>query len=316
MHLHTRARQAASALVLLLAISATNTPAYSQLVTLENAQAYAVIAPHAGGRIVAYGPVGGPNLLLGDPEALANAEKVPEPETASGYAPFHGHIYWVSPQAAWVQAGGERNVWPPDPWLIYGRDQIMLRTDTHLVLKGTTSPRAGVRIDKEFRLHSDGSLHLTATLHPTGPEPVEWAIWSNTRLPIESRLEVPSAGDGEARYSHQPAQDDTQPWRLVTEGTNRRLDLSNAGQVHGKAHLPTAKQEVSATRSGWTLVKRAITPVSPTRIPPGHAPVEIFATKELNPALNFLEVEFHGDLIRLEPGEQTAFEEVWELREP
>jgi len=44
--------------------------------------------------------------------------------------------------------------------------------------------------------------------------------------------------------------------------------------------------------------------------------VEIFATKELNPALNFLEVEFHGDLTRLEPGEQTAFEEVWELRRP
>jgi len=300
----------------------TNSPAKSfepgSNVVLENRVVRVVIAPYAGGRILEYRLLHGPNVLQGDPEMEPG--EVPEPSFDARFQPLQGHVFWVSPQSRWWSSrGGEERgkEWPPDPWLIYGRDKIVARTAHSLQLQGVPSPLSGVRLDKQYELLADGRLQLEAVMTNVSDEPATWAIWSNTRLPITSRLRLPKRPEVSWRYSHEPGlQSEYQSWRLEEKKDWLAVDLAETGEaVTGKALVTTEIGWVEARHSGLTFQKSTAWLAGAGEVPVGHGPVEIFATAGPSGGEGFLEIEFHGAERTLAPGESQKYRETWRLVE-
>jgi len=117
------------------------------MIWISNGDVKAGILPDVGGRVVYLSLKGKENILTSD-STLWNESSAARPEIASTtpFKAYNGHIVWLGPQAGWWTQQNEdtakRNradVWPPDPYLIYGGYTVLSQSDSSLVMQGPES---------------------------------------------------------------------------------------------------------------------------------------------------------------------------------
>ncbi len=256
-----------------------------------------------------------PALECDDPEALLA---------------HRGHTVWLAPQSEWwtnqdtdAEKKAKKATWPPDPTIVRSVYRPVESSATRLVLVSPDSRISGVRVTKMFELAPDGKITITTTLRNSRGRPVSWAVWSKTRLPGESRCEVPLL----------PGTVPNQAVRLETPSATDKMKVPLAVSVNGgrfrfedgvipvgrtartsKAFIMKAERVVSASFGGQRFTKRALSQsLDAGPVPPGNAPVEVTQWIDINPANSFLEMDIVGSLVTMSPNGEVVFKEEWEL---
>lgn len=305
------------------ATAATTKPA--ETIRLENAAAHIAISPH-GGTILEYALTGLPNVLDSSPELLdvAGDELVPSAD-APAFA-LNGHTTWVAPQHEWWRhqdVSERRDNWPPDPWLTAAAYTVVDQSPTHLTLKSPESPVWGVQMVKSVTLHPDGSATVEATITNVRDVPVEWAVWSNTRVAPDAVVVVPVEPKTSLRFEFETnASADTIPWTYeLTAGhwiaDFRQPQESSASDSpilprSGKAFINAAVTAAAAIHPKSIFLKRVDPPTKPGTTAPRHATVEIYHHSGPD-STPLVELELHGPLHQLAPAESLTLRELWQI---
>ncbi len=291
------------------------------VIALRNANAVAAAFPDAGGRVVFYGFPGGANALKCDAKLLSGP--IPEPSAEAKHFPLNGHEVWPAPQEDFwrfqdLNAGRRERAesWPPDPWLATGRFALVERSASKLVLQGPPSPISGLQFKKSMELLPDGSLKLEAEAVNCRTSPVEWGLWSNTRLDGSCRFYA-SCKTGTVRV-------DARFWSPETErilqfkalrGFFSFLPPEGIGdgeRAVGKAFFEPGEGELYAFGDSFLFIKSfPLTPKAQLR--KSQSPVEVYQELWGGAKSGLLELEFHGPCRKLMPGESMAISETWRL---
>lgn len=292
------------------------------LTWLKNDAAEVGILPDVGGRIVVYRRTGGNNVLYAKPELWNETdEKRPDPMDDPQSKLYQGHIVWVAPQDEWWRhqnfSPKYENIWPPDPFHIYGNFNILEQSATGITLRGPASPVWGVQMTKRYTLAEDGALRLETTAVNSRDEAVSWNLWTVTRVPEDVRAyaSVNMLSDEPLRFDLPRLGRQGFPYWGVRDGwfyLEPRLPLPPGSEgTNCKAYIYPDKMVLAAFIGGDLFLKLG-DPVHPRAIHPAHRPLEIWRTYSPNHD-GFMELEMHGDFTRMEPGESISYGETWRL---
>ena len=297
------------------------------LLVIKNPQVVLGVSTRLGGRVVVFKRPGGQNVLKCDPLAWNEPEKnVPKLIRNSIFKEYNGHIVWVAPQRNWwmnqrfdLNRRKRRAAWPPDPFILYGRCEVLLKTTDTLILETPKSPVSGIQFRKTFKIYDNGKALLTVVMKNSSNESREWGIWSNTRfngdvdflasidpkkgLRIQGRYGNPaheaglefSVEDGFFRF--------LKPTRWP-QGITRKYSKAGFSSKRGVFFVFTDKD---------MFVKR-FPVLSASVVASGHAPVEVFLRLGGNAGKSdLLELENHSECVILKPGERFSYRELWDL---
>lgn len=269
------------------------------------------IEPRWGGRIVHLALPGRDNIMAFNEDAAA---QTPSPTIAVNDTdvPYLGHAVWIGPQSKWwadQSIAPERfgQPWPPDPWLTLAATDAY-GEDCDRILRSPESPLSGVRMEKRFVCLDDGGLRLDAVITNIRKTPVSWNVWFNTRVVAEALVFAPV-----------DSADDV----IMTVGTMDGVGLSVAEgvaimsltgrsiRVGTKLQLTPADGWMAAWHDGQLFV--ILFQRQPEAlIPEGQGQLEFyFANDPADPQMQFIEMEMHGPLADMLPGESNSAGQVW-----
>lgn len=303
---------------------------FQSVVLLERDGLKVGVIPEVGGRIVYLSHEGSDNLL--DSPARFWSDRPKQPIYVNTPAPaINGHTTWLSPQSQWwteqdifPDRKARRSPWPPDPFLDIGPGKIVAQTPTSLVVELPVSPYTGVQMTKTIELQRWPYIMVSATITNKRSEPVTWGLWSNTRTAPGSRAYVPLPDQKRLRFglrSTAPSIDQVWPFKL-TEGWIHFDDDAKPEKpfpaIAGKLGIDTDQRIVGCFVNDRLLLKRAALVLS-SEIHPDHSGTEIFARrthKTRSENSDFIELEFHGPCVTLQPGQSISFSEFWFVAKP
>lgn len=282
------------------------------------------VSPRLGGRMLHLSLPGAANLLKVG--AAVAAQPDPQVDAEAGDIGYLGHQVWVGPQSQWWTRQdvnpSRRDAaapWPPDPWLSYAATEVVARDPGRIELRGPASPLSGVRMTYRYALPAGttGTLETVATMRNIRATPVSWDVWFNSRVPAETRVFVPVAGEGDVRLRHD-ADAVFDGLSGVTEGGVFSLDLAvpTAGKQgrRGKVFIQPSAGWMAGFRAGQAFVVRF--DLQPReRIHPEHGQVELYLQwTPGDEAGSLLEMEVHGAYTTLAPAAQVIGKETWMVR--
>ncbi|MCX7934938.1 MAG: DUF4380 domain-containing protein, partial [Planctomycetota bacterium] len=230
---------------------------------------------------------------------------------------------WVGPQAEWYNRqtlvpNKKGAVWPPDPFLEYGRFTVTEQSDRRAVLQGPESPISGIAFAKTIEIAPNGEVRLTTAARNVRQEPLSWDLWSNTRVSPLLRLYVPIRG--KIRIEMESGNDlDNQPFAYSLENgffivDNQRQTVAAPFKRRiGKAFLEVRCGYLAAFSASLCLIKRF--PLVPAaQLHRDHANVEIYYALEAGKeAEGLMELENHGPYLEIAPGGTIAMQETFML---
>ena len=281
----------------------------SGLITISNEEHEVGLLPDFGGRLVLWRHRGGPNLLDAVPgEWDTRPAGWPNPKPTLPWDPGRGHTVWAGPQATWwtdqdvePKFRASASLWPPDPILTAAPYRVVEQASDRMVLESEPSPYVGLSFRKTIELLPDRvRIHVEAT--NVRDRPVTRNLWFNFRAPASGRDFVPVSAHLGARLQDSARSQ----WR----GKFHTLEITPDGQ-RAKAYLDPDTGLIACEVADGTIVIR-FEVESPDRVPPGHAPVEIFRGRSAGQP-DLLELEHHGPLVTIPPGESIEREETWEF---
>jgi len=294
---------------------------------LENDKIKIGVSPDAGGRMVYISRSGQPNMLKSaDVFFQENQESeghpIVEPSLEAGFVPYDGLITWLGPQGDWwvnqdVDGKKKRrkDVWPPDPYLIYGRFKTINETDTSIILQSAPSPISNVVMTKEYVLHGN-ALTYNVTIENTWSQNLSWDIWNNGRFNLSTGFFVPAVDqkdqylntevgffdyclfldhDAEGTYSIRsqvPEEDDFTCW--------------------AKAFLFPKVGHIVAVQDKTMLVMQ-FDVFTRGQVHRDQALVEIFIRTAKDTSEHLLELENHSEFRELKPGQRLTKSDTWYL---
>ncbi|MDH5834757.1 DUF4380 domain-containing protein [Luteimonas kalidii] len=311
-------RLCALSAVTLLALPAVHA---TERVRLDDGHLQVEIAPGLGGRIVHLSLPGRSNLLkVGD--AVANIPP-PVPSADGENIPYMGHELWTGAQSRWwldQDVNAERRaaaaVWPPDPFLAYGRNRIVERSPLALVLEGVDSPVSGLRASQSFRLsgQTPATLALGAEAVNIREREVRRNLWFNTRLPAGSRVFVPVAREADARLRADEDASFAGPvawWRDGLYSLQLAPPPPGKDGRRGKIFIAPSAGWIAGFNAGQLLLIR-FERQPDTAIDPEHGQVELYQQWHADdPDAGLLELEVHAPMRSLAPGETMRSGETW-----
>ena len=291
---------------------------------IEDAGLVVEVSPRLGGRMLHLSLPGAPNLLkVGDAVVAQPDPRVDAQADDIGYL---GHQVWLGPQSQWwthQQANPVRSEarapWPPDPWLSYAATAIVVQAADRMALRGPPSPVSGVRMTHDYALPAGkpGTLVTTATMRNIRDTPVSWGLWFNSRLPADTRVYVPVAGDRDVRLRHD-VDAGFDGLSGATEGGFFTLDLDTpaAGKQgrRGKVFIQPRAGWMAGFRGGQAFVIRF--DLQPRdHIHAEHGQVELYLNwLPGDQAGSLLEMEVHGAYTTLAPDAEANAKETWIVR--
>ncbi len=263
-------------------------------VGLAGAAAWFEALAEDGPRIVRLGLVGGPSLLAETPDVVW-------PTTAGPYRLWGGHRLWLAPEHA------GRNAAPDSGGL------GVTSLPDGLLLAGAPDPETACVRTIEVRLDPHRPVlrvrHVVANM---GARAIELAPWAITQLPPGGTaiLPQPCATPGHATRPDRmvalwPYASWDDPRLTVRDGL---LAVRGEAGPEFKAGCAVDAGWAAWVRDGVALVRRWV-PVPGAHYPDLGCSAEVFATER------YTELEVLGPLVVLEPGDTTALDETWELRE-
>lgn len=204
-----------------------------------------------------------------------------------------GHRLWVSPEDAAVTYA------PDDHECI-----VTSGTDSLTI----TAPPDLAGFEKTIDLKwSESRLEVGHHLRWLGKEPIEASPWAITQLPLSGLAILPVAGAGRG-----PGADRSiVVWPYTRLNDERISWAENTALIHAMPGAPIKlgsgpePGSVGYLRKGHLFIKRFAAP--PGQYPDRGAIAQVYANEV------FCELESLGPLVRLEPGEETRYFEVWEV---
>jgi Domain of unknown function (DUF4380) len=281
------------------------------------------VVPSLGGRVVGLRAGNGLNLLAWDERNEQGPLPLPSLETP--FAPWNGRIVWVGPQSAWwshQDLSPERKAakppWPPDPFHEAARYEVVERTPTLVVMKGSVSPITGLEFTETVEIVGPRKARFVTVATNRRATSVAWDLWPNTRVRPEGwpyvrvapgtvpRIDAPKGGRA-AAYPHRIVDG----FLALPPGVRPEAP---AQQLHVKVFLQPASGEI-AYFLGRQLLRLQAELVPPENLHPEQAFVELYRGAGADPGSDILELEMHGPYVRLGPGESMRFEQTAEVQD-
>lgn len=279
------------------------------------------VTPDIGGRLLSANLVGQPNFLLVT-EAV-NAMPDPKVSPESFFVPYFGHEVWVGPQSEWwvhQSLNEARNkakaVWPPDPYLVLAKNNLVEKSAQKIKMQGVQSPISGVAMQKQFSL-VDGNpnkVKLTVSAQNIRDTQVAWDIWFNTRVPHASFVYVPAKSMDDVRVDDFA---DATYGALAHDYRDGIFSLKNHASEQkgrkGKVFIQPSQGWLAAFRDQQLLIiSFDLQPKN--AIHPEQGQVELYQ-EFLNdqPERGMLELEVHAPYKHLKPQETMSANEIWTL---
>ncbi len=286
---------------------------FADTLPLESPAARLEVAPGIG-RIVAFGPPAGPDLLWRNSEAgLAEARE------KNAWLNYGGDKLWPTQQCNWSKIHVQS--WPPDRSLD-GSAWEVLKTEKNLVgLRSPVSPDLNVRFTREISLlEGAAGVAIKNSLEQVAPSPFPVFIWSITQIrpPEFCLLDIAP----EQPFADKPfvlLSKDVPPTSLVAAGRALRLE-----PLAGKSvKVGTFGRWLAAVFPDYVLLQQGA--YAPGECYPERANMEIYwdAKNGWKPtADNWPQREWNSDYVELEPigpfkhlkaGEKLEYVVTWKL---
>lgn len=295
------------------------------LIILKNKNVEVGILPEVGGRVVLFRIPGFENIFKSDSSLWENpASQKPEITPYTDFKAFNGHIVWVGPQNEWwthqnlnLRRKKYESVWPPDPYIIYGKFEIVELTDSSVKMVGPESPITGVKLYKEISIEKSGKVKFNATLENITDSTIHRDIWMNTRFDGLAKCFVPIDENGIVRFVYnKQSEKDTVPY-IVNNGfftfsPDEPISLDEE-QVQ-EVHLTPLDNYMSAIDKEQIIII-GFEENEDEQIHPRHGKVELYNSIYLDKKQNLLELEVHSNYKALKSGEKISFSETWKLFE-
>ncbi len=295
----------------------------NDLIILKNDRIELGILPEVGGRIVLLRLPGYDNILKADENQWLSSDKLkPKITPFTGFEAFDGHITWVSPQKEWWihQSLNEsrrkaKADWPPDPYLIYGKNKVISQTDTSLVLKGIDSPISNLRIDKTISISKDGKVTVTSEAENISDKNICWDLWMLTRLHGFANAFVPFSEAGFIDLVKKNTETlEATPYEII----DGFLTLNPSTPKHNKReqtqefHIyPSSNFIVGFDKNQMLLIEFEM--LKKEKVHPNHGLVELYSHVNKDGTDSLLELEVHGEYKCFAPGEKVSLTETWKL---
>lgn len=150
---------------------------FEDQIMLQNGHVHVAVSPRAG-RIVAFGPAGGRNLLwINTPPGDTPYQRDGRP-----YINFGGDKIWPLVQSLWPRAYSGPD-WPPEGVLDGQPWELVDHGKHHVVMQSPLSPHLGIRIHREIRLSPvQGRVVIHNRLIQEQPTLYPVTIWSISQV--------------------------------------------------------------------------------------------------------------------------------------
>ena len=287
----------------------------SALIILKKGDLELGVLPKVGGSAVLFRKGGSENVLYAPCEHWAEWQpQLPDPLDLSQWTDFNGHIVWLSPQVDfWNQQdlipAQHDQLWPPDPYWVYGDFQILEQTEHHLLLEGPSSPYSGIKMIKRYELDENGA-HLTVTGINTTDRVLRWGLWSNTRVYGDTEVYVPVEGENSFRIETPHLE--RIPYTVENGFFSIAAGAEDEANIHCKAYLFPNANWMAGFRNHQVFVK-VMQQVDPQSIHANHGVFEVFQLRanrvSQDPGLT--EMEAHAPYLELQPGDEMTLSERW-----
>ena len=273
-------------------------PAYK----LTNGAVEAIVVPSIG-RVMAFGKVGGPNLMWNNKETQIKGD---------GWKNYGGDKTWLSPQTSWKLFHGSDN-WPPEPVL----DGQPLQAD---VLSGgklrltTGLSQTGIRILRTMYFDDNGEFVVEQTATKESGPPVKAGIWSISQaVPGQA---VFFAVDPNTQYKggfFRFGNNQKITGELVRPDLVKMVPQNNTDGV--KAGFDTKVAALAAVRDGVAWVQKAPRPDGqyPDGADEAGFPTELYVNG--NPDAYYQELEILGPLKVFYKGTSWTHTVRWSLHD-
>ncbi len=271
---------------------------------LSNDQFDLEIAPTLG-RVMRYGPINGPSVLWGNPQAPTT------PTVFEGWINWGGDKIWIWPEGDWEKWG--KKTPPGDPSPQPYETRIVKRT---LTMTSPVIPNYGVRIVREITLADSGSqVTLVNRLEQVarGTQTLPVGVWMVTQIPVGSAVLARLVPDAKS-----PGYESFQ------EGNWRDVQVKGNIATLTRQNTPWAKvgldADVLAVALGdYLLIAHTRNKANaPGPFEPFHR-AQVFSDPDDSPFRPkdlpaYIEFEFTSPVKRLAIGESVALTVTWELR--
>lgn len=295
--------------------------AQEKVVYIQNENCKAGFLPDVGGRMVFFSIIGAENFLYSEEKYWNEPETDRiEPSINAPFKPYNGLITWLGPQSEWWNHqdsidSKKGDVWPPDPWLIYGDYEIVEKTTSKLVLEGPGSPISGVKLTKSFELNGN-KLYITTTAKNIRNTNVSWDIWSNARFGAFTNFQVPVTDGGVLRVvANENKMVDKVKYEVKEASFVFYPEMPSAGKIQriSKAFLYPEEGRITANTQSLQLTIE-FDKVPFNDIHPEQALVEVYNCISVDGSTDILELEHHSAYTTLQAGESMSLKEVWTIR--
>jgi hypothetical protein len=269
------------------------------------------IMPKIGGRIVVYRKIDGANALDARPELW---KQVPSPDLLSThFTQYYGESVWAGPQSDWWTAkepyppvGIKSPSWPPDPAWETAPFTVLEQSPTRVVLRSPISKLTGLELTKTVELLKSGQLNLHYQVVNRGDREVKRDLWFLHRVQPTARCFLHLKSETEDKGFAQAASVTNVAGLTVLEllphGPSAKLAAGKMSAVPTEGWMATTVSE------GFFVVR--FQAIDASKAAPGQAPVEVYYSTAPNA---LCEMEHHGELKTLEPGQRMESKESWQF---
>jgi len=293
-------------------------------IRLSNQKLMLELTPNLGGRGLHFALHGYDNVL----KVGAVVNDIPQPEV-SAFAdniPYLGHIVWLGPQSDWWlrQSANQQRLkakanWPPDPYLILGRNTVLEKSQSIVKLKGLESDVSGMRVDKVFELEigqPHGAIMQASATNIQAKGSLPWDLWFNTRIAGDAQVYVPVTDTDDIRVEYFSKLGKGRLGHEIESGImalSWRPLLDDESMRRSKLFIqPSAGWMAAFTEKQCFIVQFALEDAS--QIHPNQAQVELYLDVRPNQHRDgLIELEVHAPYKTLAPGETMRAQERWIL---
>lgn len=308
-------------MILLILMSCNTSSDAYKLIWLERGDLKLGILPDVGGRVIYLGLKGCGNILKADSDLWKeHPSQKPGMDMVNNYKPYWGHMVWPSPMDEWWQRQdlyldkkSNKDRWPPDPYLIYGRFESKV-DKKRITLTGPKSPITGLQFIHCFELLDGNRIQFSTRAKNTGADTLSWGLWTNMQLPGKCQCYVPISNADTIWFKKNVLADqDTIPYKKLNGYfTFSPNEIEGQKPSWMKVCIHPAEPYMAAF-SGNQMILINFPKLSRDCIYSSQEQLEIFNLLTSDHAENLLELETHSAYDTLTPDEFTETSQTWSL---
>ena len=233
-------------------------------------------------------------------------EEIEAKKRALGFRLWGGDKTWVAPQAKWTQA--------IPPLLLDAGKYGFEINGQKITLLSPLDPETGLQICREVTLYTNNQLELKQSFYNHSDKIVECAIWDVSQIlrntyvyvPVPPQAVIPYAEEGDSAALLEKVCS-----TVASGGTCIRCDEAlhfKYGANPKKGHVITLKP--CHSKNNFLIMERFFE-LDPKAKYAHESAIEVYNS----PSMNYAEVEVHGPLQSIAPGERIEHSQKWCFRE-